>query len=307
MTGKLYIDGIDAFDCYGVFVVENGYTTLLSWPALKKVESIEWPDEDGIDADLSAPVLDSREFTVNFGTVDTERAAAMIELLSDKAYHSFDFREIGKVFRLRLVSQPKKNVFYRLEKFDLQLADDFPLTDYTYSAPVSDGSVSQRGYEIDGRDLSEYGVWVLEGSDNEILKCPAVKKNLVQNIGILAGAIYDGETVVYQSKEVALKCLIRGNAVMFWHNYNALLHDLTRPGERSLYMESTGEEYPCYYKSAAVSKCNVIRGHIWCEFSVTLVFTSFRVSGTEYLLATESGSILTTEDGEYQIDMDYGN
>lgn len=307
MIGKLYIDGIDAFDCYGVFVVENGYSALLSWPALKKVESIDWPEEDGIDADLSAPVLDTREFTVSFGTVDTERAAAMIELLSDKAYHSFDFREIGKVFRLRLVSQPKKNVFYRLEKFDLQLADDFPLTDYTYSAPVSDGSVSQRGYEIDGRDLSEYGVWILEGSDAEIQKCPAAKKNLLQNIGIKSGAIYDGETVVYQPKEVTLKCLIRGDTAIFWCNYNALLYDLTRPGERCLYVEGIEEEYPCHYKSAKVSKSDVIRGQIWCEFSVTLVFTSFRVTGTEYLLATEDGELLITEDGEYQIDMNYGN
>ena len=37
----------------------------------------------------------------------------------------------------------------------------------------------------------------------------------------------------------------------FWRNYNALLYDLTRPDERLLFVEYTGYEYPCYYKSCS--------------------------------------------------------
>lgn len=63
----------------------------------------------------------------------------------------------------------------------------------------------------------------------------------------------------------------------FWENYNALLYDLSRPGERILSVDSTGREYPCYYKSCSASNF-VPNGKIWFQFSLVLVFTSFRVN-----------------------------
>ena len=57
-----------------------------------------------------------------------------------------------------------------------------------------------KGYELDGKDLTDYGVVVLKGSTAEILKTPAVKKNLLQNFKRQDGAIYDGEVVKFQTK-----------------------------------------------------------------------------------------------------------
>jgi hypothetical protein len=304
MTGNFYIDGSDAYALYHVFITENGYRDLAAFPSLKAVDFNDWPEEDGVDADLSAPVLDAKEPSINFAFHGhVARFGAFIELLSDGAYHTFDFTDIGKTYLLRMLSQPNMQKVHTLGIFSLRFSDDFPLPDYEYLAPQS-GIITQQGYELDGRDLSEYGVYVLKGSDEEIIKSPAVKKNLLQNFKDTSGATYDGELVVFQAKDVKLNCLMRASTMgEFWRNYNALLFDLVRPNERMLYVDSTGYEYPCYYKSCSVSEFSPI-GKIWFRFSLTLVFTSFRVEGEEYLLASESGELIVTEDDEFYIDME---
>jgi hypothetical protein len=308
MTGNLYIDGQDAYALYRVFVAKGGYKELAAFPPLKTVESNDWAEEDGKEFDLSNPVLDTRELSVNFSFHgDDSRFLAFIERLSGGAYHDFNFIGIGKAYILRLVSQPGISQASTLGNFSLRFADDFPLPGYEYVAPQS-GIVSQRGYELDERDLSEYGVTILQGSDTEIEKSPAVKKNLLQNIKSQSGATYDGEKVVFQTKEVKLNCLMRANTLgEFWRNYNALLYDLTRPDERLLYVDATGYEYPCYYKSCSVSEFSSA-GKIWFRFTLVLVFTSFRAEGEEFLLSTEGGELTITEQDDYSINLSvYGN
>lgn len=303
MTGMLYIDGKDAYLNYGIFITSGGYKELSCFPPLKAVSSIDWGEEDGVDADLSDPKLDTKEVAITFAAHQAMLVGALFELISDKAYHTFDIREMGRVYKLRLTSQSALDAKRYLQTFTLRFANDFPLPDgYAYTQPQS-SLVAQEGYEIDGRPLSEYGVCVLQGSDSEILKSPSVKLNLLQNVSSRHGAIYDGEVVNFQSKEVKLSCLMRATTLAeFWRNYNALLFDLARPGERSLYVDSIGYEYPCYYKS-----CNATEfyptGKIWFKFDLTLVFTSFRVEDDEYLLASEAGEWIITEDGEFAIDL----
>ncbi|MDR0659090.1 MAG: hypothetical protein LBG18_09220 [Mediterranea sp.] len=308
MTGKLYIDGQDTYALYHVFVAKDGYKELVAFPSLKTVESNNWAEEDGEEFDLSTPVLDTRELSVNFSFHgDDSRFGAFIELLSDGAYHDFNFIEIGKTYSLRLVTQSGMAQVSTVGTLSLRFADDFPLPDYEYVAPQS-SIIPQRGYELDERDLSEYGVTVLQGSDTEIEKSPAVKKNLLQNIKSQSGAIYDGENVAFQAKEVKLNCLMRANTLEeFWRNYNALLYDLTRPDERLLYVDAIGYEYPCYYKSCSVLEFSPI-GKIWFRFTLVLVFTSFRVEGEEFLLATEDDELITTEQDDYSINLSvYGD
>ena len=119
-----------------------------------------------------------------------------------------------------------------------------------------------------------------------------------------SGAIYDGEFVVFTAKEVKLKCAMRATtAEEFWRNYKALLFDLTRAEERLLYVEKTGYEYPCYYKNCTSSKFLPMKGKIWWVFDLTLVFTSFRVLDDEYLLTSEDGELVISEDGKFAIDL----
>ena len=89
----------------------------------------------------------------------------------------------------------------------------------------------------------------------------------------------------------------------FWSCYDALLDALIQPGERSLYVDYNVEEYPCYYKRTSGWKLESLRGRMVVTFNLTLEFTVFRMDGIDYLLATEVGELVVTEDGEYYIDL----
>lgn len=303
MIGRFNIDGIDAYEQFGIFIADTGLVGLLQYPALKKVDSNDWPEEDGEEFDLSEPTLDTKTLQIKFASHKANRVGAFIEKISDKSYHDFEIPAIKQMFRLRLTDQQSLVLYSRGETFTLQFADDYPLRGYTYLAPQSTmNRVS--GYEIDGVDLGQYGVSILEGSLAEVEKSPAVKQNLMQNLQRESGAIYDGEFVVFKAKDVKLKCALRATtAEEFWQNYKALLFDLTRAEERQLYVDKTGYEYPCYYKSCTTSKFLPMRGRIWWVFDLTLVFTSFRVSGEDYLLASENGMLIITEDGQSAINL----
>lgn len=303
MIGRFNIDGIDAYEQFGIFIADTGLVGLLQYPALKKVDSNDWPEEDGEEFDLSEPTLDTKTLQIKFASHKANRVGAFIEKISDKSYHDFEIPAIKQMFRLRLTDQQSLVLYSRGETFTLQFADDYPLRGYTYLAPQSTMN-RVCGYEIDGVDLGQYGVSILEGSLAEVEKSPAVKQNLMQNLQRESGAIYDGEFVVFKAKDVKLKCALRATtAEEFWRNYKALLFDLIRAEERQLYIDKTGYEYPCYYKSCTTSKFLPMRGRIWWVFDLTLVFTSFRVSGEEYLLASENGMLIITEDGQSAINL----
>jgi hypothetical protein len=273
MTGKLFIDGLDAYTQFGVYVTEGGYNDLVAYPDLKNIQSNDWPEENGIEPDLASPVLDSKTFSVKFALCGGyAHMKALIDSLSDEAYHVFNFAEIGRTYNLRLISQSGISIAGDLRVFSLSFADDFPLSGYSYLAP--DTTIPQStSYKIDEVNLTAYGVIVLAGTLSEIEKIPDVKRNLYVNIESQPGATYDNGIVRFKSKEVTLKCLLRATTLtQLWRNYNALLYDLTRPGERKLYASGTGLEYPFYYKSSSV-KSFFPTDKIWLEFDLTLIVT----------------------------------
>lgn len=315
MKGLFYIDSKDALSQFGIFITEGGYNGILSFPALKAPEqSNDWAEYDGVEVDLSDPKLDTKEVEIKFAATGEYQTGDFISLISDKAYHTFNFVEIGYSCKLRLVSEVNNQLLIGAKVFTLKFADDFPMSGYTYLKPSSN-MVPMQGYELDGVDFSVYGIRILEGSEAQILKSPAVKKNMLRNISTQNGAIYDDNKVVYQQKEIALSCcLIAKNFTEFWRNYNAFLYDLIRvvevdedgikvqTAERSLFVDKVCEEYPCYYKDGKVSLLDP-NGNIWCKFTLSLVFTSFRIGEDEYLLSSENGDLIVTEDGEFYIDL----
>lgn len=305
MTNNFYIDSLDAYAKFGVVITNGSYNSMLAYPAAKPAASIGWPEWDGAQFDLSAPKLGTTQLTINFMADTESRFGSFVELLSDKAYHMFDFFEAGVKHRLRLTSGQKFSADESSETFELQFTcDDYPLLDYTYLPPETSKNIPDTGIELDGLDLAMYGVCVTGGSMDEILKSPAVKSNLTINVANCHGAMYDNEIVVYEPKDVKLNCFMAAASLGEFHrNYNALLFDLIRPDERSLYVDATGYEYPCFYKSCAVSRFANDDGQIWFEFSLTMTFTAFRIEGHEYLLTSEPGEWMMTEDGIYAIDL----
>lgn len=298
MNGRLYIDGLDAFTTYGIYVMEGGYNELIAWAPLKEVDYNDWQEEDGIEADLSDPMLDTREVSINFAVPSLMAGFInLLEVLSDEAYHEFDCRSIGRTYKLRLTAQPNLDKVRDFGFVSLKFADDFPLEGYTYLAPQS--SIAENDdYMLDNKPMSYWGVNVLRGTMAEVMKNPNVKTNLLRNIRTKSGATYDSKNVTYKSKDVKVKCLMRASSLtQLWRNYDALLFDLTRKDERMFEALEIAEDFPCYYKNCQVSAFYPT-GKIWLEFTFTLSFTrDFRI-GTEPLLATEDSLFVILEDEE---------
>lgn len=273
MEFRLYIDGIDAYDAYRLSVSDGGYKDLACFPQLKSIAYNDWQEQNGIDPDLTSPVLDAHSVTMDFHIIGHIKLYYdLIEALSDGAYHLFGFDEIGLTKRLRLVKTGNIHSVQNLHKFSLTFSDDAPLEDYDYYGPTS-ALLPYYDYMIDDRDVSDYGVRVLDGTLDEIKKQPDVKENLKRNISKVPGVQYDGEVVRYKTRTVGIKCLMRCRSYSeFWQNRNALLYDLTRPGARTLKVAALDKEIPFYYKKCSVDSFHPDGGKVWFKFTIDVEF-----------------------------------
>ncbi len=303
--GCLYIDGADAYTTYGAFVVEGGWNSLVCLPPLKSVKSTDWQEYDGIEVDLEAPVLNTREVEIKFAFVGMySRFLTMIEDLSDGAYHTFRCEEIGRTFKLRMKQQPSLGGIRELETVTIKFADDFPMLGYEYAAPVTSIAQSDK-FQIDDVSLTEYGVNILDGTMQNIRKCADVKEALLRNIATQGGAEYDNRMVRFKSKDVKLVCLLRASSLEeMWRNYYALLHDLVQPNERVLYASDIEEEFHFYYKSCTVQSFYPCDEKVWLEFSLNVCFTQeVRVEEGDMVLATEDNIVVWTEDSDSAVEV----
>ncbi len=300
MKDNCYIDGVSTWDRYGVWITKGGYNDLLVYPSLKEPAFNDWPEEDGIEVDLSAPKLSDKTVTITFLSKDIP--VDFIAFISTPGYHTLHIPSLGRSWQIRLLSHPGNKIYRGGTPFSLQFAEDIPVRHLVdnFNPGIT---VPTSSYYLDGIPLSDYGIIVDKGRD-EVLKSPSVKMNLNREIQTVDGVIYDADHVVFASKEVTFKCRLKAiSAGHFWNCYDAFFSALVAPGERFLYVDYVEGEFPCYYQSTSGFKIITLRdGPVMAEFSLTLVFTVFRIDGNDYLLSTESGELIITEDGEFYID-----
>ena len=296
--GKFYVDGRDAMTEYGIFVEKGGYKGVVQMPSFKKLDTTEWEEFDGIEVDLLSPVLDTRQFQIQFCITNIRYAEDFFDDLATGAYHTFLFNELGKTYRLRMVSNGSFSSFVKLGKLTLTFADDFPSVPSGNIYQLGKSGVRQSGYELDGVDFSQFGSYMLKGSDDSIRKAANIREALKIDVKSVSGISYDDEEVHFKSKDVTLKLLIDAdNITEFWRRYNSLFAILMQSESRILYFANLPAEYDCYYKNMSVSKFEILKGgRIWCEFSVVLVFTAYRPESSWMLLATEDFDWVVTED-----------
>jgi len=318
LEGLLLIDGTDAYTAYKAVVVMGGHNGLLKWPSLKAVETNDWHEYDGIEADLSSPVLDSKEFSVDFyvfgkGSIGLTNLYALVAALRNGSYHAFNFAQVGREAKLRAVSFGDPELYPNGIGVSITFADDFPLNEYEYLAPSS----SEPGfydYLIDETPFTDYGIRIIEGTLKSAINMADVKKNLLRNISIVPGAIYDdpaedeepdpNETLVKLSfRDLKLRCYLRaGDLTEFWQNYDALLYDLTQPGARVLTSRLTGRQLSCYYQSCEIEEFLLNPGKVSLIFTITLKVIGdaenaavlAEEANKDYILA-ENGKMLEVE------------
>ena len=109
MTGRFKIDGKDAWTQWKVGVCEGGYNQFVCFPAMKEVETNDWNEYDGLEADLMSPVGDGRTFVMDFfcsgSGSDMESFLSYLrtpyidgEGVNHGVYHTFEGVEIGGAY-----------------------------------------------------------------------------------------------------------------------------------------------------------------------------------------------------------------
>lgn len=301
---RCYINNVDIYAEYGVWITKGGYNNLISFPDLRDPEKNDWPEEDGIEVDLETPTLKEKEVTISFlASNPTIDVSMFIDFMCQPGYKVFVIPSLQHSWALRLSKHQSNTTYTGATSFSLNFIDDFPTRSDYYPIPAGGGThLLGSPFALDGIRLERYGILVTKAHD-EIIKTPTVKQNLTRSNSLMDGQKYDVETLHLNSKEVTLKCcLIASSVERFWECYDAFFNDLIKPGERSLYYDRTLGEYPCYYKKTSGWKIWSLIGKVVVEFSLTLVFTRFRLGKIEYVLADETGAFIVTEDG-FLIDM----
>lgn len=298
MTGRLFIDGNDAYTDYGVYVENKGLGQLIQFPAFKTIDSTDWPEYDGEEYDLTAPMLDTRTLQLSFAISNVRYAEDLFDTLSQGAYHNFYVPALGRTWKLRMTTNGSFSSLVSLGKLTLTFADDFPVVPTGEALDFGTSGVVQFGYELDGLDMSQFGAYILRGSHNDLRKAPQVKPNLTVKTKSAAGVRYDAQEVLFKPKDVSLNVLIKTSTIEeFWQRYDALFATLLQPELRKFYVEETNAEYECFYSKQAVTDLNVSEAGVWCQFTLTLKFVSCRPVNSYMFLATESEDWVTTEDG----------
>lgn len=304
MRDNCYIDGESTWAKFGVWMTKGGYSDLLTYPALVEPEKNDWPEEDGVEVDLSEPCLQEKEITISFlasnPAIDVNDFIAYI---SAPRYHTLHVPALQREWQLRLSAQTTNKRYQNACDFSLKFVEDKPSRREAIAAPGL--YVRDTGYELDGTPFAKYGV-VVDAAKDSLLTSPTAKKNLNSKISTADGQAYDADHLVFNSKEVVFKCHFKADSIpAFWSCYDAFFTALVQPDERDLYVEYIGDSLPCYYKRSSGFKILKLGGPVLVEFNLTLVFTVFRIGETEYLLASEDGFLIETEDGEFNIDMKY--
>lgn len=294
MNGLIYIDGVDIFSEYGVFVANGGLRELIALPPFKKVDVVEWPEYDGEEVDLTAPVFDTRKFNIKLATRNYSRFDDFVDMLIDGAYHDFEFEDIGKTYRLRLVSNPNLSSLRQLGVFDLSFADDFPmdLSDASFE-PNGDNLVRVQDMRIDNINLAQYGVQVIQGTKESLNKRADIRQNWTVSSTFVGGVIYDGEEVRSRARDAVIKLFIRTNTLAeFWERYYGLFKAVCASGMRVI--SFLGMDYHCYYRKCSVPEFEVIRGGVWCKIDLTMRIST--TNETEWMLSTEDGIAIRSEE-----------
>jgi len=246
-------------------LVEGSLASLLSYPALKSLNKNDWAEESGTEYDLSAPQLSAKEITLQL-LLPESQYPNLVTLLSVRAYTDYTFDFINLTYRLRLVGLNKTQVVGGYVIADIRLSDDFPLQGYTYQAPTLTAHHVEA--YIDGKNLTLYGITLLEGTQQELITAGNAKTPYTAQNSTMSGLIAADVPIYFQERTATLKCFMYLPITDFIKGYFALLYDLVRPGERALsYQEKS---YKCIYKDGKITELYIDDPLIWVKFDLQL-------------------------------------
>lgn len=279
-------------------LIEQSYNGILKWPSLKSVDTNDWAEHNGIEPDLTNPVLENRNVTLKFYAKGIEAYEFFVDELLENGYNTLYFPELYQIYMMRLVGSKLIDQREDAQYFELEFTEDnysesfAELIKQTWNKPS--------GFCIDNVDLCENGISVLEGTIDNIRQLPKTKQRLTINENSMEGSWYDSQAEqMFTEQDVQMFFLIRArNVSELISNYYYFLKILTKPSERVLYCEYSGEELPFYYKSQNVQGVvlnGLASGLVGIEFSINICITERRGVADNYLYDDLGNAILTTD------------
>ena len=266
MTGSCYIDDVDVYTQYGVLIA-NGYDGLLAFPALKEPDKNDWAEEHGVEVDLSNPLLQAQEITVDFAIANNNQLEAFFAFLTTSGEREIYIPALGKTWSLRVTGMSELERYTGADIFSISFMEDMPVIPSGYPAANGSGLLVSV-ISIDGKTLDKYGIIVTSGIDDLVQK-PNLKKALTRTNSLMSGQLYDSNFVRFSEKEVVFGCCLSAAQIAgFWNLYNALFGDLLKSGTRTISYQ--GKNYSGYYKSTGNWQLHSHAGPVVCEFELTM-------------------------------------
>lgn len=270
---RLYINGNDAFLHYGVLLAQGGVNDLIKYPTRKAYLYNDWFEQEGIDADLSEPLFEPKEVSLTFYASSDSNLEEFVTDLTRSVYHTFEDKLLKRVFKLRLIKQTAVSLVNGFYYTTIAFADDFTAEEMTKNSsyPVSSALLPDTGYTIDGVNLKDFDVAVLQGTDESLRNIVEIKQNVLHTSKYSNALVYDKEQgyLTPTAKDATLKCLMRAeNLEDLWNNWQALFSQLTRQGYRTLGRDNL-QSYMFVYKSCEIALFYPTE-KIWLEFNLTI-------------------------------------
>jgi hypothetical protein len=265
MTGSCIIDGVD-IATLGMFIERGGSDDFLSFPNRREPDNVDWPDEDGLDVDLTDCYFDAKTVKVNYVIIADDETTFKNNLNSFEMMHfaqgcrQIYVKEFNKTFSLRfvgfsdykhsggLLKQAKK-----VGKITVEYSMDDPLQIFTgaINAPISTrASLAQ--VTINNYDMSSFGI-VVQDIYSTALRPHSAKSRLERKIGNLNGVIADVEaSPKKQSREINIECTMLADTYSeFMTNYTSLFNNLRITSPVQIGITRAGKVINSYYSKMA--------------------------------------------------------
>lgn len=304
MNGQTFIGGKDIYKDFGVIITKGGYNGLLNYNEIKAPVSNDWPEYHGVETDLSAIYLNSRQVTIPFYGTDFNKTEAFLNFLEQAGGGVLSSSFLTKGYQLRISGQDIQKIFRKGERtFNLSFTEDTPQR-YTYRPIGYNKKLPGNDILIDNISLKTLGL-IYTGSHSEFLRRSEAKENLLRSIETVDGNLYDmpgGYKTNSMEILIPLLFYIKGTPVQrpipgdfdddynndfnitrwfemiqradmstFIACYESFLGLLTRPGEHTICYKNISKK--CYYKSACNFNILSVCPDIAVAFDLILVLT----------------------------------
>lgn len=152
MTNLYKLDGIDLYGAFG-FIAGNGSDDFLKLPTRKEPPSHNWPEDNNIDYDLSAPAYMDKSAVLNGHIIATSEAdfwakyQSLWALLSTPGQRIMEVVELAQSYKVFYKSSPLSKRLTRIKgatKIAVEVSLEFQVIDFAVGMePGSNGGFVQ--------------------------------------------------------------------------------------------------------------------------------------------------------------------